>query len=194
MMSHVGRDSRRFRYSLRGLLIVMALAGVAFAWVHSARQQRRAVEALQASNPGATIVYSDASRSPFPLERWIRDRWGVDYSASVDKIELAYPTDADLERVTRLTTLETIVLIRSVDVTDEGLAHLARLKYLKRLVLHDAEQVTDIGLRHLQRLTSLEMLEVDLGRHPLSRQALESLRKALPRCRIEVNQPRGVLG
>jgi hypothetical protein len=45
------------------LLIFMALASLAFAWVHQARQQHSAVEALNRSNPSASVFYDDRAVS-----------------------------------------------------------------------------------------------------------------------------------
>jgi hypothetical protein len=174
--------SRRFRYSLRALLILVTLAGVAFAWVHQARQQGAAVESLVESNPSCRLYYDGDSS----LTHWTADLLGPDYLANVVGVQLFYATDADLERLARLERLESISLQRSIDITDSGLRHLRKLNRLKRLTISDAEQLTDAGLRQLATLTSLEYLRVDRGRHPISPETLDALRRALPKCRIEV--------
>ena len=182
------RRSRRFRYSLRALLVLTAVVGLAFAWVHRARQQQLAVQLLRESNPGATVLYDgpNEDHSDSAFRAWTRRRLGVDYAATVTGVELFYPTDADLECVARLPRLEWLSLVRSVDLTDAGLTHLSRLNELRTLIISDAEQLTQAGLRQLGKLTSLQHLRLDLGRHAVSREAIESLRRALPNCEIDV--------
>ncbi len=172
-------------------MILTALAGVAFAWVHRVRQQQVAVEMLRESNPGATVLYDapDEDDSDSAFRAWTRRRLGVDYAATVTGVELFYPTDADLECVARLPRLEWLSLVRSIDLTDAGLAHLSRLNELRTLIISDAGQLTQTGLRQLGKLTSLQHLRLDLGRRAVSREAIESLRRALPNCRIHTDGP-----
>lgn len=174
---------RRFRYSVRTLFIAMTLAGCVLAWIHGANQQRQFVAALRKSNPGATVLYEDRDSQ---LGMWARHFVGVDYWASVTRVELFYATDADVAALARFPRLQEVWLERSIDLTDQGLATLARIGSLRVLVLSDAEQITDAGLRHLEALANLEWLQLDLGRFQPSPAAIESLRRALPRCRIEI--------
>lgn len=197
-MRSMGRTSlhfdRRFRYSLRFLLIVVALVGVAFGWVHRGREQRQAAQRLRELNRGATVFYdyqvgadgrlTDSSESLAPA--WLGERFGADYFSSVVGADLAYATDADLECLVRLPNLRRLYLARSVDVTDAGLAHLAKLKQLKLLVLDDADQVTDAGLRTLGRLKSLALLQLGLGRR-MTPAGIEQLKRDLPNCRVEID-------
>lgn len=68
-------------------------------------------------------------------------------------------TDADLEKVARLPTLETINLAYT-KITDEGLERLEPLKNVKVLDLYYAEAVTDLGIAHLKHWRNLEYLNV----------------------------------
>jgi hypothetical protein len=179
-------SKRRLRFSLRALLILVTLAGLPFAWVQRARQQRANLEALLKSNPSADVEY-DADSSQ---QRWPVDLLGIDYVANVTGATLLYPTDADLARLARFERLEWVVLERGIDMTDEGLRQVVSLRRLKRLVISDAEQISDAGLRQLAALTSLEYLQVDRGRHRIGRETLEFLRRALPKCRIEISEAR----
>ncbi len=153
-----------------------------------------AVEALRASNPGATVLYDQQrpgdSRNESGWRDWARRQLGDDYVSTVTGAELYYTTDADLECLNRFPRLKWLSLVRSVDLTDAGLAHLGQLTSLETLSLWDAEQVTDAGLRQLEPLTRLKRLRIDLGRHDVSDQAVERLRHALPNCKIEVGEPR----
>jgi hypothetical protein len=193
-MEAPSRRSRRWRFSLRALLLFVLLAAVAMAWVHRARRQHVAVEALRTSNPGATVLYDEQRpgyrRSESNWRAWARRQLGDDYVSTVTGAELYYTTDADLECLSGLPQLKWLSLVRSVDLTDAGLAHLGRLTSLETLILLDAEQVTDAGLRQLEPLKRLKRLRIDLGRHDVSEQVLQRLRRALPNCTIEVGEPR----
>jgi hypothetical protein len=182
--------TRRFRFSLRALLLAVTVAGFVFAWVHRARQQQVAVESLRASNPNARVLYDRPGgaqpNEEAPWKAWVHKRLGTDYVATVAGVELSYPTDADLQRVAQLPHVRLIHLQRAIDVTDAGLAQLARLKHLRTLTINDAEQLTDAGLRQLAQLSSLGYLQIDLGRRKIGRDVIESLRRALPNCRVEL--------
>lgn len=176
------------------MLILVALVALVLGWVHSARDQRQAAARLQKSNPSAALVYDyevgvdgrlKRSAKP-PGPGWLRERWGVDYLATVVGADMFYATDADLQYLARLPNLRRLNLARSVDVTDAGLAHLEGLKHLKLLVLDDADQVTDRGLRSLGRLKRLAHLRLDVGRR-MTPAGIEQLKRDLPSCRIEID-------
>jgi hypothetical protein len=186
-------DKRRLRFSLRALLVVVAVVGLALAWVHSARFQGQMAEQVAQSNPSVTLLYDyevDADgrlveKPQPPGPAWLRERAGVDYLSSVVGADMFYATDADLECVARLPKLRRLYLERAVDVTDAGLKQLEGLHHLKLLVLDDADQVTDEGLRSLGRLKSLAILQLDFGRS-MTPAGIEQLKRDLPNCRIDV--------
>lgn len=186
-MSPTTVAGRRFRFRLRTLLVVLTVACFAFAWVYRAREQHTAVVALRQANPGVTFRYDDDdSEARGALAHWATRWLGVDYVATVEKVELYYATDADLACVARLRQVRWLSLLRSIDLTDAGLAVLAPLTNLETLQISEAEQLTDSGIAHLEKLTSLKILRLDLGRAAVTPQAIERLRRALPNCRIEV--------
>jgi len=184
----------RFRFSLRAMLVVVALVGLVLGWVHGARFQKQAAARVRESNPSATLLYGyevdvdgrlqESPQPPGP--EWLRERLGVDYLSSVVGADMFYATDADLKCLRRLPNLRRLNLARSIDVTDAGLKHLKGLKKLKLLVLDDADQVTDEGLRSLGHLKSLALLQLDLGRR-MTPQGIERLKRDLPNCRIEIH-------
>jgi len=193
-MESTSRHSRRWRFSLRALLLATLVAALAMGWVHHARRQYVAVEALRTSNPGATVLYDEQrpgdSQSESNWRAWIRKQLGDDYLSTVTGVELYYTTDADLKCLSNFPQLRWLSLVRSVDLTDVGMEYLGQLTSLETLILLDAEQVTDAGLRQLEQLTRLKRLRIDLGRHDVGEEALKRLRRALPHCKIEVGEPR----
>jgi hypothetical protein len=184
--------SRGWRFGLRTLLLAVAVAALGMAWINLARRQSVAVDALRASNPGATVLYGNErpgdSSNQSSWSNWARRNLGADYVSTVRGVELFYATDADLARVGQLETLKWLSLVRSVDLTDAGLAHLRGLEKLETLILLDAEQVTDAGLRQLESLSHLKRLRVDLGHREVSSAAQERLRRALPHCKLEIGE------
>lgn len=188
---NVSRRGRASQFTLRTLLGVTAVVALAMGWVHAARSQHQAREALLLSNPAAVVLYGhqvDAEGrltldAPPVAPNWLRNHVGIDYLSSVAGVELFYVTDADVACLARLPALRRLSLDRSIDLTDAGLARLAQLKHLKRLALNEADQISDDGLQSLARLTNLVELHIDLGRR-MTPAGIEQLRKSLPRCRI----------
>jgi hypothetical protein len=189
----IHRFARASQFTLRTLLAATAVVALAMGWVHSARSQRQAREALLLSNPAAVVLYGNqvaddgklTLNAPPSAPRWLRERVGIEYLSSVVGVELFYATDADVECLVRLSALRRLSLDRSIDLTDAGLATLAQLQGLKCLALNEADQITDDGLQSLARLTNLVALHIDLGRH-MTPAGIERLRKSMPRCQISV--------
>jgi hypothetical protein len=189
----IHRFARASQFTLRTLLAATAVVALAMGWVHSARSQRQAREALLLSNPAAVVLYGNQVADdgkltlnvPPTAPRWLRERVGIEYLSSVVGVELFYATDADVECLVRLPALRRLSLDRSIDLTDAGLATLAQLQGLKCLALNEADQITDYGLQSLARLTNLVALHIDLGRH-MTPAGIERLRKSMPRCQISV--------
>jgi hypothetical protein len=81
-------------------------------------------------------------------------------------------TDASLEHVSRLTSLQTLELLFCRQLTNTGLRHLISLHSLQTLVL---SEVTDIGLEHLRGLVNLQCLDL-CGAEKLTDRGLFHLR------------------
>ncbi len=184
---------RRFRFSLRAILLLTLAVALVFGWVHRGRDQREAVKQMLASNPGAALLYDyevtqdGALRQPGepPGPEWLRERLGVDHLSSIAGADLFYPTDADLTRLARFPKLRRLHLERSVDLTDAGMKQLAQLTSLRLLVLGEADQVTDSGLLQLASLAQLTTLRLDRGRR-MTPAGIAMLRANLPSCRVEI--------
>ena len=123
---------RWFQFSLRTLLVLVAVVAVWLALlVNAARKQREAVAAIEAL--GGRIVYEHGSNLP-PGPKWLRELIGEEYFFRIIAVGLS-----------------------STQITDSGLEHLEGLTSLQTLVLDDT-QITDAGLEHVKGLTSLQTL------------------------------------
>ena len=153
------RKRRWFQFSLRTLLVLVAVVAVWLALlVNAATKQREAVAAIEAL--GGHVFYEHESNSPAELlgPEWLRELVGEEYFVTI-----------------------IVVGLNSTKVTDAGLEHLKGLTSLQRLYL-DRTNVTDAGLEHLKGLTSLQMLYLS-GSH-VTDEGVKKLQKALPNCQI----------
>jgi len=102
-------------------------------------------------------------------------------TTSLRKLALSHTriSDAGLYFLRSMNRL-TLLMLDGTHVTDEGLPCLARLPNMRVLFLSNTE-ITDKGAQWLSKMTSLRVLS--LGRR-LSKEAVTSLRKALPDCNI----------
>src|SRR5580765_4307817 len=117
-------------------------------------------------------------------------------------------SDEGLAHVEGMTSLRYLAL--GPGISDAGLAHLTKLKDLRELRLDNARDVTDQGLESLKHLTKLQTLslqftdvagpglvhleglkrltELNLEGTPVARAAVETLQKALPKCKLIWNR------
>ncbi len=163
---------RRFRFSLRTLLIVFVVFSVGLGWfafkMRQAEKQRGAVEAIRKAGGVVHYDYQQPDEWGFTPEReppapaWLRELVGEDFFSDVVSVSgggTGFRTDAGdviLDHVKRLPELTTLGLVGKT-VTDTGLENLKGLTELDTLVL-DHAQVSDEGLEHVGRLTKLELL------------------------------------
>jgi hypothetical protein len=159
------RPKRRFAISLRAVLLLVLVVGLALGWkVNRARRQRDAVAAIRAE--GGTVRYDWERISP-PMERssvprtgptvpvWIGRLAGDDLFQRADFVMVggdASPhlkdlpglrrlvvndslTDGQLADIGRLTSLRSLHLPWDAGITDAGLAELVGLKDLSELAL-----------------------------------------------------------
>ncbi len=68
-------------------------------------------------------------------------------------------TDKNLEAISELDHLESLVIVEGVNITDEGAAHLSRLRHLRWLVLTES-QITDKSLQGISQLRNLRVLNL----------------------------------
>lgn len=176
----------RPRFTLRALLLLVALASVGFALVatrldHHRRQRRLAAE-LEASGATATLVNAAPgwfTRLPSGLQR-ISDEHTF---AQVDNIDLVgVPLDERL-----LATLAACTELRYLDlsystITDEQLACLGTMQQLRVLNLANTK-ITDRSIHTLQACETL--LDLDISGTAITAAAVANLQAALPHLDID---------
>jgi hypothetical protein len=97
-------------------------------------------------------------------------------------------TDADLEHLSGLQNLETLVVFSADNLTPEGLARLLdRLVNLRHLVL-GGESLSDDALTTLEPALPSTLRVFDIHCRNVSSQAVTRLRNALPRCKVKNHQ------
>ena len=186
-MSENPKSTRRWlQFSLRGLLLLMAVAAVPLSWTaNRTRQQREDLAALE--KLGCTVEYRPAFGPPSVLEQ-IRKLLGLENPRAVTCItadangNLTEISDAELVHLGWLTQLELLNLngtlvtdaslvdlqelprlrflgLRRTQITDAGLSLLRGLVQLEWISL-GATQITDAGLVHLRGLNQLQSLDL----------------------------------
>jgi len=149
--------SRRFRFSLRAMLLLVTIIAVSLGWtINKARQQKVAAVALM--KLGGQI--SCTSDEPTTILEKIRAVIGEDPHTNALLVDLsdAKFADSDLAYLRAFPNLLTF-WARDSRITDAGLAHLGGLSKLSGLDLAGT-QVTDAGLVHLRRLKQIVVLDL----------------------------------
>lgn len=171
---------RRFQFSVRSLLILVAAVAVPCSWMtvamRQARKQRDVVKWI-VGNAGAErtgadwgewVEYDwqvDANGDPLlnaqpPGPAWLRNLLGDDFFGEVVVVQVLLlgteHTNTGLEHLKGLTQVRVLNFV-GTQVTDVGLEHLKGLNQLQRLYLNNS-QVTDAGLERLKGLTELQLL------------------------------------
>jgi internalin A len=186
-------ERRPFQFSLRSLLLFVAVAGVFFGWLGTglqrARKNRQAEAELhrveaEIRSHGGSIVYENAE-GPNWLEKLLGDPGVLD----VQTVAIHQATDADLKHLKDLAGMShswELDLCRfgvnSGYLTDAGLKHLKGLTGLRNLNLIGQLKITDAGLEHLKGLTSLRALRLE--NTVVTPAGTRNLQEALPNARI----------
>ena len=172
------KPKRRFRFTLKTLLIVVTLFTVGVGWIGSrlyrARENRARVAAgvdavvesttvAEIEKLGGTVSYGyEQLRPPTWLERRFADPGNADdpvivYTVTkVGFLDDAIATDACLKLLKGISGLQSLIAT-GPGITDAGLEHLAGLESLVYLDLRDTN-VTDATLERLKGLTDLQYL------------------------------------
>lgn len=186
--------SRRFRYSMRTMLLATTIAAVVCATLgRIGVQQTRSAMAMREllDSGGAPEVY------PTKEDDWLEQRLGFDMFNKVDGIELpsaqavdtllenadsfdhlewvSFPRPATDEVVSRAKEFEQFPEFKSFALyhnalTDESLKHISQCDAVEDLFVNGSE-ITDTGLSYLTRLPKLQSIRL-VGDEDASRMAI----------------------
>jgi hypothetical protein len=188
---------RRFKISLRTLMILILVLGTGLGWhVNKAREQLAAVAAVQRNGGWVHYDYEfvngklTAGRQPW-APRWLRAVIGDAFFREISQVSLVYddatgtrfdnqnlePCDDLLARLARQTRLKEL-LLQKTQATDLGLKQIGKMTSLEKLFIWDGASVTDAGVAHLAKLKNLT--HIHISRSNLSDRSL-ALLSNLPR-------------
>ncbi len=188
-------ERRPFQFSLRTLLLLVLVGGMAFGLIGSHlkwnREQRRALIKLDNFGQRQSLRLGKGSTtytSGFKVVPEVNDgdiayiRKLFRYLPDLESLTLegSQISDRGLTCLAGLTGLKRLDL-SSTKVSDLGLAHLQALPNLVDLDLANT-QVTDAGLTNVATLANLE--ELDLCSSKVTEEGVAKLQRALPRCNI----------
>jgi len=181
-------ERRWCQFSLRALLVFVAVAGVGFGWLGVALQRvrrsraaaaeiQRAVAELRSLGVRVDVAQIHANGR---LDRLLGHP-GYPHVTAVDADNVSTFGDDDMVHLERLRLSDPefghlrlyVLRLEDTSVTDAGLEHVKGLTGLTRLDL-DGTGVTDAGLEHLKGLTSLGQL--DLAATQITGSGLEYLK------------------
>jgi hypothetical protein len=158
---------RWLRFSLRFLLLVVAVVAIPLGWkVNRVRNQRLVVAEIERlkgfmyydyqRNFAVGLTTSAAPEPPGP--NWLRNFLGVDYFADVVHVNVSGPqvTNDTLARLLSLPHLQ-LLGVDSDRITDSGVAMVARSKELISFSVA-SKSVTVEGIEHLEGLPNLVFL------------------------------------
>ena len=161
---------RWYQFSLRTLLVFVAVGGIGLGWLgvrlQRARKQKEAVEAILML--GGSVSYDCefdedgnlVDRVDSTVPAWLLRMLGPDFFYEVTHVFCWSEFGGDdATHFQGLGSLELLWLENS-DITDAGLKNLRGLTKLRELNLR-CTRVTDEGLEHLAGLTNLEALYLD---------------------------------
>jgi len=172
-------NPRKYRYSLRFLMLFVLVAAVWLGWrVEQVRIQKQAIAAVKKFGGWVHFDYEFsygkliADRRPRWPE-WLVNAIGEEYFREIRQVSLVYddtggnrldnPNVQSCEQVlailARLPGLRKL-LLKETQATDEGLRHIGRMTDLEELYMWDAADVTDPGIAHLNRLDRLKTIHV----------------------------------
>ena len=170
-MSEAPTKPRRrwFRFSLRTLLLLVAIIGVPLGMkMNRVRNQRLVVAELRRLNAQIMYDYEDTRTKgvqtvvnppQIPGPAWLRRLLGDEYFVEVISVRLDGPkvTDETVASISKLPNLRSITLDYADKISDKGLAHLEGMQ-LEGLGLTYCPGISDEGLAHLARMQDLESL------------------------------------
>jgi hypothetical protein len=162
---------RWYRFSLRKLLVLVALCAIPSSWlaVKLRDENRQEGAAATIQEVGGIAEWDENAIVP----AWLNEVLGEHFCRYVVRVTLQgeRATDRTLKSLGTLDHLEELTLL-STNVTDVGFQHLQVLHRLKELHIEDAN-VTDLGLEKIAEMKQIETLRL-YGTH-ISDSGLEKL-------------------
>ena len=160
------------RFSLRTLLVVTTVAGLALGLVgrslSNARRERAAIAELSKLGAGH--------------DDWLgwRELLGTEYRPIV---QVDLPSELSLDdAIQHLVHLDNLAYLSlGTNTTDLELAHLKKLYWLESLRM-SGTRITDAGLQHLDQLKNLKFLYLE--ETAVTDKAIIELKKKLPGCNV----------
>ena len=166
------RTRRLVQFSLRGLLVLVAICsvwlGIAF---HRAREQARAVAAIKSSGGYVFYDFQGIEADSFDqwgtsdVPAWLVNSLGVDFFHAVTLVvfDVTPITDDLLSTVSELPEVRYLAFL-SAGLSDNSLVHLKRLKKLQMLQIlsldHEPPDFDDAALVVIADLSELRELEI----------------------------------
>jgi hypothetical protein len=183
---------RRFRLSLRVLMLVIAIGGLGLGWLASKIYCQRKAVALIEGNGGWVVYdwsrYDGRKRDP-PGPRWLRRMIGDELFQEIDHIclenhgprSMHSPSEEVLRWAVRGAPRVRTLWIDRTDMGERAYQAIGKLRRLADLSLV-GDAPTDAHLAYLINLTELESLDICYGRH-LTDRAMETLSR-LPKLEV----------
>ena len=178
---------RRLRFSLRVLLVLVAVLAILLAFggrrMLNARKQRQLITLIQSyggenhhdlnfkNGPERTIRFPNMEFSPtLPGPEWLRHRIGEEYFVSVAEAFFDKPSHRVLDDTMFLDFTASIrsqnlprprgLVFADLPITDAALTNLSTFPHLTSLHIINCPNVTDAGLEHIESLTKLRQLDL----------------------------------
>jgi hypothetical protein len=181
----------RFRWSIRVLLLVVAMLAVPVAWkTNRARAQRRAVAVIK--KKGGYVGYDYEFRNGQPVDysqghpdapQWLRRALGDEFFQEVTYVYCPY----EINQFWPDGLASAIREKRRRSISDEDLQYFKCLDHLQTVSI-ESNDVTDAGFANFENLRSLQSLEVISSR--VTQTAIQRLKRALPRVELITLQDR----
>lgn len=169
---------RRFRFSLRSLMLVVTLFSIWMGhYLDSVRRRREAVQSIERLHGDISYDYDLLEENGIEeprWKRWVRSRLGAEYVAQVNTVWFSGREVGD-------GGISCFHWPKS-EICDDELKMFQDLPAVTELGLRDTG-ITYGGVRHLKRLTKLRFL--DLTGTGITPEGVRELRLALPNCRID---------
>jgi hypothetical protein len=194
------RKRRWFQFSLRTLLVVMAILAVGCAWVAGKiEQSRREREATRHFLALGAVILQD--QQPMLSRLWpfgeqmvttgvlVGNKeyyltFGTARFAESMEARIRQPTDSDLRRLKDLPGLETL-RVTSQFVTDNGIAELVSIKSLRRLEIC-APLVSNSAVVQIAQM--VDLADLNLVGTAMTPSGIGNLRQLLPRCHVSIRE------